>query len=76
MSIVGLWLITAKNRWGFGVGVVKEIVFVAYALASRQYGFAVGEAVFLVLFIRGFVLWSQPNSKPKKNTAKEAVPME
>jgi hypothetical protein len=60
MSAVSLYLLTRKDRWGHALGAVKEALFAVYALATHQHGFAVGETVFLVLFVRGFVLWSRP----------------
>jgi nicotinamide riboside transporter PnuC len=68
MGIVAMYLLTRKNRWGYIVGLTKELIWIPYGFATHQYGFVASGIIFAAVFIRGFTLWSQPDPQPEKAT--------
>jgi hypothetical protein len=59
-SLTALWLLTNKNRWGHALGLIKELIWIPWGYVNGQYGFCVSGAIFTVMFLRGFILWSKP----------------
>jgi nicotinamide riboside transporter PnuC len=39
VGILGIWLAGRKNIWGWAIGLFAQVLWVAYALVTVQYGF-------------------------------------
>jgi hypothetical protein len=68
ISALGLgafWIAGSGKRWGWLVGVAQEVVFVAYSVLFRQWGFLVSAFVFMGVFTRNYVIAGRP---PKETT--------
>lgn len=40
-GIFGIWLAGRNNYWGWALGLAMQAIWLAYALATRQYGFII-----------------------------------
>lgn len=57
VGIVGLWAAGSKRSWGWLVGLAAQVLWVAYAVATRQYGFLASALAYGVVYARNFKSW-------------------
>jgi hypothetical protein len=62
VGVFGLWLAGRKSPWGWAVGLGAQALWVAYALASRQYGFLVSAGAYGWVYLKNFLAWRKPVS--------------
>lgn len=39
IGILGIWLAGRKNLWGWALGVAAQLLWIAYAIVTQQWGF-------------------------------------
>lgn len=59
-GLIGCYLVTNKNRFGFLFSMCGCMCGFGVALVSQQYGFIVYNIILISLQTRGFVLWGRP----------------
>jgi hypothetical protein len=59
-GLIALYAGGSRKRWGWVVGFTGEMLWIAYGLATRQYGFALSGLAFAIVYARNFLLWHQP----------------
>jgi hypothetical protein len=59
-GLIALYAGGSRKRWGWAVGFTGEMLWIAYGLATRQYGFALSGLAFAIVYARNFLLWHQP----------------
>ncbi len=57
-TLVGVYLITNKNRWGFMVSLTNQVPWVILAFLTGAYGTFILSAAMVILAIRGWRKWS------------------
>lgn len=57
IAFAGLWLLNHKNRLGWAINAGAQILWLAFGLASGQYGFAVSAVFFFYVNTRGWLHW-------------------
>ncbi|WP_211250807.1 hypothetical protein [Mycetocola saprophilus] len=60
VGILGLWLAGGKNRAGWAVGLAAQVLWVAFALTTHQYGFLLSAVAYGTVYIRNFRAWKKP----------------
>lgn len=65
VGVFGLYLAGKRNRWGWAVGVGAQVLWVVYALVSRQYGFLVSAGAYAAVYGRNLYLWRQEQRAEK-----------
>ena len=58
LTIVGHYMLTNKNRWGFVVSLTNQIPWTILTSLTGAYGGVVISAFFIYLNIRGWRKWS------------------
>ena len=61
-GIFGIYLTTKKLWWGFVVGILAQTVWVAYAIATKQWGFIASAAAYGSVYALGWYRWTRPTS--------------
>ncbi|OCB69766.1 nicotinamide mononucleotide transporter [Flavobacterium crassostreae] len=58
LSLLSVYLLGNKNKWGFIIFAISNVVwiFLGFVLMNSL-GTAIGNAVFLVINIRGYINW-------------------
>lgn len=46
LGVSWLWLAGSGRWWAWGLGILTECCWLAYAVATKQYGFVVGALVY------------------------------
>lgn len=52
VGLVGMWLAGTGKRLGWTIGVLAQLLWIAYALATRQYGFLVTALAYAFVYLR------------------------
>ena len=55
ISLVTLWLIGNKNKAGFVLGLLNQVLWIWYALMLKQYGLLVGVIAYAAICIRNLI---------------------
>lgn len=55
ISLVTLWLIGNKNKAGFVLGLLNQVLWIWYALMLKQYGLLVGVIAYAAIYIRNLI---------------------
>lgn len=53
LGLAGLWLAGSGRRLGWLFGVAAQILWIAYAIATQQWGFIVTAVAYAVVYLRG-----------------------
>jgi hypothetical protein len=57
LSLLAVWLLGNKNRWGFASFVLANLTWLAVGSIAGSYGIVVGNIAFLIMNTRGFFRW-------------------
>ncbi|NMM50669.1 nicotinamide mononucleotide transporter [Marinigracilibium pacificum] len=73
LSLLAVYMLGNKNQWGFIVFAVSNIVWIYLGLVlMNSLGTAIGNAVFLIINIRGFINWyKQFNTSENSNLVRD-----
>ena len=70
IGVAGIYFVGRKTIWGWWVLLFNEVLWIAYALITNQYGFILSAIAYAIVYIKSYMLWRQedPKSKPIDNT--------
>jgi hypothetical protein len=54
-----MWMCGRRMRVGWLVAIFTEMLWVAYAISTRQWGFIAGAALYMAVFARNWTLWGR-----------------
>jgi hypothetical protein len=57
VGVSGMYFVGKKTVWGWLVLLVNECIWIAYALATGQYGFIVMALAYAVVYVKSFLAW-------------------
>ena len=57
-GLIGLYLVTEKNRIGFLFTVISVVLAAVVAMYAGAYGFILANIVTAILAIRGYIKWN------------------
>jgi hypothetical protein len=63
IGVAGIYFVGRKTLWGWFVLLFNEIVWVAYALITEQYGFIVSAVAYAAVYIRSYLHWKSDESE-------------
>lgn len=59
VGLSGFWLAGRKVWWCWYVNIANQALWAAYALITRQWGFLLGVAFYLWVFVGNAVRWTR-----------------
>lgn len=59
IGVTGFWLAGRKVWWCWYVNIANQVLWVAYAVLSQQWGFLLGVPIYLLVFGRNAVHWTR-----------------
>lgn len=68
VGVTGLWLAGRKLWWAWLIGIFSEVLWIVYALVTKQYGFIAFAAAYMIVFSRNAIGWYK-DTKSKENHA-------
>jgi hypothetical protein len=66
----GIYLAGKKDWRGWAVGVVNEILWLIYAVITKQYGFIFGALLYCTILINNLYSWLQDHLIKKEKRSK------
>jgi hypothetical protein len=54
-----MWLAGRRLAVGWAVAVVNELLWIVYAVQTGQWGFIAGAVLYIVVFTRNWLRWSE-----------------
>lgn len=65
IGVTGLYLVTRKDWRGFVLGVAVQLLWIAYAVVTAQWGFIASALFYGVVNLRGLRTWRAESHKPE-----------
>ena len=57
VGVTGLYLAGRKNRWGWAIGFGSQVLWLAYSIHTRQWGFLASCFAYGAVHARNYVRW-------------------
>jgi hypothetical protein len=57
IGVTGIFFVGRKTIWGWFVLLFNEVLWIAYALITNQYGFILSAIAYAVVYIKSYMLW-------------------
>jgi len=57
IGIFGIYFVGKKTVWGWLVLLVNEVIWIAYAISTEQYGFIVSAIAYGIVYVKSFLHW-------------------
>lgn len=57
VGVFGLYLAGRKNRAGWAVGIGAQVLWLTYAVTTRQWGFIVSAFAYGGVYLKNFLAW-------------------
>ena len=71
MGATTFWLAGRKVWWAWYVGLITQVVWTAYSVATQQWGFLVGVVVYTAVYVRNAVRWTREHLEPDAASTEE-----
>lgn len=59
VGIIGVYIAGNKNKWGWAISGLYQVLWIVYAYFTEQYPFIIVCLVYLVIYIKNFLGWSE-----------------
>jgi hypothetical protein len=63
IGVAGIFFVGRKTIWGWLVLLFNEVLWIAYALITDQYGFIFSAIAYAVVYIKSYLLWRREAEK-------------
>ena len=63
IGVTGMFFVGKKTVWGWLILLVNECIWIAYALATKQYGFIVMALAYAAVYVKSYIHWKKEESK-------------
>jgi hypothetical protein len=57
IGVTGIFLVGRKTIWGWLILCVNECIWIAYALATKQYGFIIMAVAYAAVYVKSYIGW-------------------
>jgi hypothetical protein len=59
IGVAGIFFVGRKDKWGWWVLLFNEVLWIAYAVITQQYGFILSAIAYAIVYIRSYIHWSK-----------------
>jgi hypothetical protein len=59
IGVFGIYFVGRKTIWGWLILLANEVIWIVYAVSTKQYGFIVSAIAYGVVYVRSFIHWRQ-----------------
>jgi hypothetical protein len=63
IGVTGIFFVGRKTIWGWFVLLFNEVLWIAYALITNQYGFILSAIAYAIVYIKSYLLWRREATK-------------
>jgi len=65
VGITGLYFAGRRQAFGWAIGLAAQVLWLAYAIATRQWGFIVSAFAYAAVYGRNFAAWRRERTKER-----------
>jgi len=58
-SVLMLWLMGNKSKWGPRIGLANQVLWLVYAIMIEEYGLIPGVILYAFVHIRNLIKWNR-----------------
>jgi hypothetical protein len=58
-GVLGIYLAGRKSVWGWAVGLAMQLLWVAYAVVTSQWGFIFSALAYGAVYARNWIRWTR-----------------
>ena len=69
IGVTGIFLVGRKTIWGWLILCVNECLWIAYALATKQYGFIAMALAYAAVYIKSYIHWRNDDAISEAKSA-------
>jgi len=69
IGVTGIFLVGRKTIWGWLILCVNECLWIAYALATDQYGFIAMALAYAAVYIKSYIHWRNDDAISEAKSA-------
>lgn len=59
IGVFGIYFVGKKTIWGWLILLANEVIWIVYAVSTKQYGFIVSAIAYGIVYVRSFIHWRQ-----------------
>lgn len=59
IGVTGIYFVGKKTIWGWVVLSVNEVLWIIYAVTTKQYGFIVAAIAYGIVYVKSFIQWQR-----------------
>lgn len=63
LGTTGMIFVGKKNLWSWFILIFNELLWVAYATFTHQYGFYFGSLAYIIVYIRNYREWGKTHGR-------------
>jgi nicotinamide riboside transporter PnuC len=63
IGVTGIFFVGRKTIWGWLILLLNECIWIAYALATDQYGFIVMATAYAAVYIKSYIAWKKEDKE-------------
>jgi hypothetical protein len=68
IGVSGIFLVGRKTIWGWLILCVNECIWIAYALATKQYGFIIMAVAYAAVYVKSYIGWRRDEVQVQQNS--------
>lgn len=57
VGIFGTYLAGRKSKWGWAVGLGAQVLWIAFAITTEQYGFIISALAYGSIYAKNYLAW-------------------
>lgn len=61
-GVTGLWLAGRRSSWGWAIGLAAQALWIAYAIATQQWGFIISALAYGAVYGRNLQRWRREDT--------------
>jgi hypothetical protein len=61
-GLAGMWLAGRRNRYGWTLSICTQILWLTYAVQTRQWGFIPGSTAYMIIYLRNYLAWRKDST--------------
>lgn len=65
IGVTGIYFVGRKTIWGWIVLCFNEVLWITYALITKQYGFIFSAIAYAAVYIKSFIHWKRDEPEEK-----------
>ena len=72
IGVTGIFFVGKKTIWGWLILCVNEVIWIAYAIATKQYGFIIMALAYTAVYIKSYMGWKSESESETPVSPKAA----